>query len=195
MSDTQNRPRTLTRPITSKDGPEVLSIVAAQAELESAYAELKVRAVTIEKYYKAAVKQGDPKLFSTVETEMRLYQRVARALVKPALVAYADAIRHAILMGADQTDTLLVKLLAVDAQAQKLNLTDASLTSVAERQKVTGAVAAKALELFRAGNHAEGLSQAVWANTLAEVFHCEDLPKLKALGEEVNKLARKKAGL
>ena len=195
MSDTQNRPRTLTRPITSKDGPEVLSIVAAQAELESAYNELKVRAVTIEKYYKAAMKQGDPKLVSTYETEMRLYQRVARALVKPALVAYSDAIRHAILMGADHTDKLLTILLAIDSHAQKLDLTDASLVSVADRPKVAEAVASKALDLLKAGQHAEGLSQAVWATTLAEVFHCEDLPKLKALGEEVNKLARKKAGL
>ena len=194
MADTQ-RGSTLTKPLTLEDGPEGMTIVYAQAKLDAANKTLQETGVSVVKLYKAMLKENTAESAEKYEREYRLYQRVARALVKPAVVGYASAISHVIMKGVGHNDSLLMQLLEIQDQAQQLGIDDASLISMADRVKVVEVVAKKALSSFKANQVTEALKQAVWAMTLSELFHCEDLEALNSLRAYVDREARKAAKL
>jgi hypothetical protein len=170
------------------DPPEMAAVRAAQKRLEQAGAELQIRADTAHRYYQAWRQSrlrlgpaGDPALLRTANMEMELFARHAEAIARPAAQAYSDALRRAVLAGSGPTDSLIARLLDVDAKAQSLGFTDSSLLTPADWRTIVDLAARRGLQRLRSEPYAQDFKQVAWCLVLAQMTGLDDLPSVRSL--------------
>jgi hypothetical protein len=120
-------------PRAKLDPPEMAVVRATRALLESAKRECSVKADTAATYWKAWEDSrkrlghgGDPALRRTAETEVELWKRQVDSLVKPATLAYVEAIAGAVkagcvsLSGNFSAEEVMKRLVDIECMDQEL---------------------------------------------------------------------------
>lgn len=156
-------------PSAQLEAPAMALVRLRREQLESAKRECQVKADTAAKYWKAwedsgnrSRQDGDPALRRTAEIEMRLYSRQVEQLVKPAAIAYAQAIDNAVhqgcfsLSGSFSAEEAITQLLDIDALGQTMISEEFSLSSD-HLARVLDKVADYALQIWSVDKDPRGL--------------------------------------
>lgn len=174
-------------PTARMDTPEMALVRITREQLEAAKRECKVKADTAARYWKAWEDSrqrlgpaGDPKLARTADTEMRLYERQVSALVKPATIAYADAIEKAVragcisLAGSFSAEEILKRLLDVEETGQLIVNQDHPMISRSDWSKVLDKLADYVLPICAVDKDPRGIKLAFMILQVAELFGVDE---------------------